>query len=144
MHEAERSNKEDYHRVRREQAAGHTERLSQSPCAIFESVFSGQGVTRTMSAHLINSICRVGSPCVIPVMDVEMQKFILKHCVLTNHSSSSVHTRSPVLTTSVRSQDASNSFVATTFTSTFWHYFCTCNVSTSSRRISSRLEEDLR
>lgn len=78
MHEAERSNKEDYHRVRREQAAGHTERLSQSPCAIFESVFSGQGVTRTMSAHLINSICRVGSPCVIPVMDVEMQKFILK------------------------------------------------------------------
>ena len=40
----------------------HTARLSQSPCAIFESVFAEQGATSTISAHLLNSMCRIGSP----------------------------------------------------------------------------------
>lgn len=62
MHEAERSNKEDCHWVRREQAVQHTAKLSQSPCAIFERVFAEQGATRTMSAHFLISICRIGSP----------------------------------------------------------------------------------
>lgn len=59
--------------------AALTARLSENPAAIFASMSAEHGTTTTRSAHLLNSVCRMGSPG-------------LFH---PSHSSASVHRRTP-------------------------------------------------
>lgn len=103
--------------------AGLTARLSQLPWAILDNVFAEHGAISTISAHLLSSMCRMGSPILYePWIANQYPSFyqqVFGTSERTFHSSSSVQILQPAFVIACASKKAIDALVEMTSTLTF-------------------------